>query len=71
MKEINYVVWKEDSFYVSQCLNVEVASFGTTIDEAIKNLIEAVELYFEDEKTEYLAIGEVLIGSKQLSITAC
>ena len=70
MKEINYVVWKEDSYYVSQCLNVEVASFGTTIDEAIKNLIEAVELYFEDEKAEYLAIGDVLVGSKQLPVTA-
>ena len=70
MKEINYVVWKEDSYYVSQCLNVEVSSFGITIDEAIKNLIEAVELYFEDEKTEYLAIGEVLIGSKHLSISS-
>jgi predicted RNase H-like HicB family nuclease len=38
MKEINYIVWKEDSYYVSQCLNVEVASFGVTIEEAIQNL---------------------------------
>ncbi len=47
MMELNYIVWKENSFYVSQCLNVEVASFGSTIEEAIQNLIEAVELYYE------------------------
>ncbi|WP_404424429.1 type II toxin-antitoxin system HicB family antitoxin [Nibricoccus sp. IMCC34717] len=35
-------------FYVAQCLNVEVASFGDTIKEAIANLKVAVELYFED-----------------------
>lgn len=48
MKEISFVVWKEDKYYVSQCLNVEVSSFGDTIDEAVANLKEAVELYFED-----------------------
>ena len=47
-REINYIVWKEDQYYVSRCLNVEVSSFGKTIDEAINNLKEAVELYFED-----------------------
>jgi predicted RNase H-like HicB family nuclease len=70
MKEINYIVWKEDSYYVSQCLNVEVASFGSTIEEAIKNLLEAVELYFDGEKAEYQVIGDVLVGSKQLTVAA-
>ncbi len=42
------IVWKEGDFYVAQCLNVEVNSFGTTKDEAIANLQEALELYFED-----------------------
>lgn len=49
MKEINYVIWKENKYYVARCLNVEVSSFGESIDEAIKNLEEAVELYFEGE----------------------
>jgi predicted RNase H-like HicB family nuclease len=70
MKEINYIVWREDVYYVSQCLNVEVASFGKTIDDAIKNLIEAVELYFDGEKTDYQIIGDVLVGSKQLAIAS-
>jgi predicted RNase H-like HicB family nuclease len=69
MKELNYIVWKEDDNYISQCLNVEVASFGKTIEEAIKNLVEAVELYLEDEKIEFQNIEDVLVGSKQLPIS--
>jgi len=33
--------------YVSLCPEVDVASQGTTIDEARANLIEALELFFE------------------------
>ncbi|HOZ03259.1 MAG TPA: type II toxin-antitoxin system HicB family antitoxin [Candidatus Woesebacteria bacterium] len=48
-KNLWNIVWKEDKFYVSQCLNVDVSSFGKTKKEAIANLTEALELYFEDE----------------------
>ncbi len=52
MTKINLknVVWKEEKFYVSQCLNVDVSSFGNTKKEALENLNEALELYFEDTK---------------------
>jgi predicted RNase H-like HicB family nuclease len=42
------VVWKEDKYFVVQCLNVDVSSFGKTYEEALKNLEEALELYLED-----------------------
>ena len=42
------IVWKEGKYYVSQCLNVDVSSFGKTKKEALDNLNEAMELYFED-----------------------
>ena len=45
--EIDYVIWKEDNYYVARCLNVEVSSFGESFEEAEKNLKEAVELYLE------------------------
>ena len=41
----------EDGWYVARCLEVEVASQGRTVDEALDNLREALELYFEDEPT--------------------
>jgi predicted RNase H-like HicB family nuclease len=47
---LNTVVWKEGKYYVSQCLNVDVSSFGTSRKEALDNLNEALELYFEDEQ---------------------
>ncbi|HOL22217.1 MAG TPA: type II toxin-antitoxin system HicB family antitoxin [bacterium] len=63
MKEISFVIWKEGKYYVAQCLNVDVASFGITIDEAKKNLKEAVELYFEEEQnTGMEEVGDVIIG---------
>jgi len=52
MKKINFknIVWKEGKYYVAQCLNVDVSSFGTTKKEALVHLQEALELYFEDNK---------------------
>lgn len=47
MKTLKYVVYKEGQYYVSQCLNMDVSSFGNTIQEAIDNLNEALTLYFE------------------------
>ncbi len=41
-------VWKEGKFFVAQCLNVDVSSFGKTQREALANVKEALELYFED-----------------------
>ena len=52
MKEIDFILWQEGKYYVAQCLNIEVSSFGETVDEAIKNLKEAVELYLEGENIE-------------------
>jgi predicted RNase H-like HicB family nuclease len=38
----------EAPWYVARCLEVEVASQGETVEEALANLQEALELYFED-----------------------
>ena len=42
------VVYHEGEHFVAQCLNVDVASFGNTEADALANLQEALELYFED-----------------------
>jgi len=70
MKKIKYVIYKEGKYYVSQCLNVDISSFGTTIDEASANLKEALQLYFEGDKShwDYLSISEALIGETQLNL---
>ena len=48
--DLKNVVWKEGEYYVAQCLNVDVSSFGKTKKEALCALDEALELYFEDIK---------------------
>jgi len=40
-------VWREGDWFVSQCLEVDVASQGETEEEALTNLREALELHFE------------------------
>jgi predicted RNase H-like HicB family nuclease len=40
-------VWREGQWFVSQCLEVDVASQGETEQEALANLKEALELHFE------------------------
>lgn len=50
MRKINLksVVWKEGKHYISQCLDVDVSSFGKNKKEALAMLEEALQLYFED-----------------------
>ena len=44
------IIQREDHWYVASCLENHVASQGTTVDEAVKNLKEALTLYYEDER---------------------
>ncbi len=69
MKKFKYIIYKEGKYFVSQCLNIDISSFGKTVDEAVKNLKEALELYFDDKKNtgEYLNIEEVMIGEAVLN----
>jgi len=47
---LNALVWREGDWYVAKAVAVEVASQGKTVKQALANLQEALELYFEDEK---------------------
>ena len=40
-------VWQEEDAYIAQCLEVDVVSQGASLIEALANLKEALELYFE------------------------
>jgi predicted RNase H-like HicB family nuclease len=61
-------VTRDGDWFVAQCLEVDVCSQGESREAAVRNLTEALELYFEDEESreipeasiEYLdvAIGQ-------------
>jgi predicted RNase H-like HicB family nuclease len=40
-------VRREGTWYVAQCLELDVVSQGESEEEALENLREAIELYFE------------------------
>ena len=44
------VVWKEENLHVAWCPDLDIASQGKSVEEALSNLKEAIELYFEDEE---------------------
>ena len=48
MRQLHYTLYREGDDYVAQCLDFDVSSFGSTKDEALRMLHEAVELYLED-----------------------
>jgi predicted RNase H-like HicB family nuclease len=57
------VTWKEGKYYVAQCLNIDVSSFGKTRKEALKNLEEALGLYLEDApKSKITKVEQPSIG---------
>jgi predicted RNase H-like HicB family nuclease len=59
-------VWREGQCYVSQCLEVDVASQGETEEEALSNLREALELHFEPPRATWppaIRTVEVEVGA--------
>ena len=48
MVSLSAVLVKEDDMYVAKCPEVGTVSQGKTIEEAVKNLKEATELYLEE-----------------------
>jgi predicted RNase H-like HicB family nuclease len=46
------VVWKESEWFVSWCRELDVASQGQTVEEAIENLKEAIALHLEPPNSD-------------------
>lgn len=71
MKRVHTVVWKEDKWYVAKALEVEIASQGKSQKEALDNLREALELYFEDQsKVELTAISKPKLQDLSIQVHA-
>ena len=51
-RQLTAIIEKEGDGYVSLCPEVDVASQGDSIEEALSNLREALELFFETASPE-------------------
>jgi predicted RNase H-like HicB family nuclease len=47
-RTLQVVIYREGDGFVAQCLNVDVATDGATEAEARANILEALELYFDE-----------------------
>lgn len=71
MKRLHSIIWKEDKWYVAKALEVEVASQGLSEKEALGNLKEALELYFEDQsKIELTPIHKPKLQDISIQVNA-
>ena len=71
-KKLTAIIEREGNGYVALCPEIDVASQGDTIDEARRNLQEALELFFETASSEeiedrlhdeiYITQVEVAVG---------
>jgi predicted RNase H-like HicB family nuclease len=47
-RKVKVYLWQECDWWVAQCLEIDVASQGRSEEDALNNLREALELYFEE-----------------------
>jgi len=70
-RQLTAIIEREGDGYVALCPEVDVASQGATIDEARKNLREALELFFETASPEEIRgrlHNEVYITQVELAV---
>lgn len=61
------IIQKEEDWYVAKCVENNVASQGRSIEDAMKNLEEAVSLYYEDNEIEDVS-SPVFVTTMEVAI---
>ena len=65
LTEFTAATTHEEPWYVARSLDVAVASQGATAEEALANLNEALELYFEDEVLRVVLEPPIIAGPRR------
>lgn len=67
-RTLTAVLHKEGNLFVADCPEVGTVSQGETIEEALRNLREATELYLEEFPTE--DVGRPLVTTFEVALHA-
>ena len=70
-KRLTAIIQAEPPGFVALCPGLDVASQGDTIEQALANLREAVELFYECASAEEIAAregGDVFVTQLEVSI---
>lgn len=62
------IVSKEDDRYIAKDIRTNVVDQGKTAEEALSNLKEALELYYDDNDGEIPASGAVYTTSLEVCV---
>ena len=63
----NVIIQKEENWYVAKCIDNNVASQGKTIEEAMENLKEALELYMQED-IEPVKPKEIFVTTLEVAV---
>ena len=64
--KFNVIIQKEENWYVAKCIDNSVASQGKTLEEAMANLKEALELFMQNE--EPIKPKEIFVTTLEVAI---
>lgn len=70
-RKLTAIIEREDDGFTALCPEIDVASQGSTVDEARKNLQEALELFFETASPEEIKTrlhNEVYITQVEIAV---
>jgi len=68
---VTAIIEREDNTYVALCPELDIASQGDTVESARKNLVEALELFFESADPTEVARrlhGEVFVTRVEVMV---
>jgi len=66
--KVTVVIQKDDDWYVAKCIENNVASQGKTVEEAMANLKEALELYYEDLPEEETSGKQMFVTTLEVTV---
>lgn len=70
-RRLTAIIEREGDGYVALCPELDIASQGATVEEARRNLVEALELFFETaDRSEVKSRlhGEVFVTQLEVSV---
>ena len=70
-RQLTAIIEREGAGYVSLCPELDIASQGDSIEEARRNLVEALELFFEtasEQEVSERLHGEVYVTTIEVAV---
>ena len=70
-RRLTAIIEREDDGYVALCPELDIASQGDTVDEARRNLQEALELFFEsasETEIQHRLHAEVYVTQVEVAV---